>query len=125
MSTCWYGLKPPVTSIRVQDRPGGSAFEVIIWLGNQQSGRVIVLRDELESFIDLFLNKNRAIIFQQAGGHGRIETSWVGPDDYHGQVISDYYDANIVHRDDYIMERAGHLWKSDGPIPSDDKSVGG
>jgi hypothetical protein len=125
MSTIWYGLREPVTSIRVDPRPDRKMYDVIIWLNNQQSGRVIVKASELKEFIGLFLNKYRGIIYQQDLPGGGKDSSWIGPEDYQGQVISEDYMQTVVHRDDYNVERATHLWLGSGrERPSDDKPVG-
>ena len=121
MSTIWYGLREPVTSIRVEPRPGSVAFDLIIWVNHQQAGRIIVSRDELAGMVDLFLHKARGIVYQNNRGDGQIQTAWIGPEEYYGQVISDDYEQNMVHRDDYNMERATPLWE---PRSVSDQSVG-
>lgn len=116
MSTIWYGMREPVTSIRVDPRPGGRALDIIIWVNHQMAGRIIVERDELKGMIDLFVDKRRGIVYQNrwSSPTGRdddqVQTSWIGPEEYYGQVISDDYEVCLVHRDDYNMERATHLW---------------
>lgn len=128
MSTIWYGLREPVTSIRVDPRPGSEGigdhamFDLFIWVNHEQAGRIIVKLTELKGTIDLFLNKNRGIVYQNNMGEGHVQTSWIGPEEYYGQVISEYYEQNMVHRDDYDMERATHLWE---PRSLKDKYVGG
>lgn len=125
MSMIWYGVRKPITSIAVKERPGNSSeiFDIILWLDHQQAGRFIVRIEELRPMIDMFIQKDRGILYQQVNPGGKVSTSWIGPEDYQGQVISEDYMQNIVHRDDYNMGRAEHLWESRVSGPSDDQSV--
>jgi hypothetical protein len=115
MSTSWYGFIKPVTSIAVKSRGDERSFDVILWVNRQQAGQIIVTQDELPDFLDLVINRNQVIVHQYYGGKKQgMVTAWVGPEDFHGQVVSEYYEELFIHRGDYNMNEARHLWKPFG-----------
>lgn len=115
MSIDWYGLKAPVTSIWIESRNDGKTLDFTFWLNHQRSGSMIVRNEELVSLVNLFIDREVIIVSEYYDfiTKGAVAT-WVGPKNFHGQVISELYYSTIVNIDDYLMARAVYLL---GPNP--------
>jgi len=111
MSITWYSLKKPISSIRVPSRPGGQMFDLLVWMGGQMSGGLIVKEGEVQPLVDLFIDWRNPVVVEYDDGEGH-QVRWMsGNEKFHGQVVSEEYMTTTVNKEDYILERAERLWK--------------
>ena len=96
MSTSYYRLKSPVTSIRVDFAENPRCRRISIWINGERSGALIVKAAELQPLLQLFVNTDVQVLHTYSGG-SEI-----------GVVVT--VNAIVISDDDYVISEYGELF---------------
>jgi len=89
VSTEYYRLAKPITSIRTETRGGHTHLS--LWLNHAKSGTLVLRNDELSDFLDLLCGDDRCLLTHYGGkGVGVVVTEGPCTADDREQVVDEY-----------------------------------
>lgn len=91
MSTTFYALRAPVTSVRIEKLIGLSV-KISVWLSGQLAGALVAREEELPAFMELL--RGEELFVRSAGPKGPVYCWLTQKREGYAQVLDEYGDLH-------------------------------